>query len=99
MNAFSFSIGSAHRHCEEPRGSVVNGRPDDKLRDKAIQKLLESKLKKRWAKAVDRNGYLFSEQITVSRAPSAPHRGFALDIVICSEATVAVAIDGAKRSP
>jgi hypothetical protein len=59
MNAFSFSVVSAHRHCEELRGAAGNGWPDDKLRDKAIQKLLESKLKKRWAKAVDRNGYLF----------------------------------------
>jgi hypothetical protein len=39
---------------------------------------------------------LFSEQIRMSRAPSAPRSGFTLDILICSEATVAVAIDGAK---
>jgi hypothetical protein len=42
---------------------------------------------------------LFSEQIKESKAPSAPRSGFALDSLICSEATVAVAIDGAKRSP
>jgi hypothetical protein len=39
---------------------------------------------------------LFSEQIRMSRAPSAPRSGFALDNLICSEAKVAVAIDGAK---
>jgi hypothetical protein len=38
----------------------------------------------------------FSEQIRMSRAPSAPRSGFALDNLICSEAKVAVAIDGAK---
>src|SRR6202047_2024197 len=26
-----------HRHCEEPTGPARSGRPDDKLRDKAIQ--------------------------------------------------------------
>jgi hypothetical protein len=39
---------------------------------------------------------LFSEQIRVSRAPSAPRSGFALGTLIYSAATVAVAIDGAK---
>jgi hypothetical protein len=47
-------------------------------------------------KAVDRNGFPFSEQIRASRAPSAPHSGFALDARICSEAKVLVAIDGTK---
>jgi hypothetical protein len=42
---------------------------------------------------------LFSEQIRVSRAPLAPRSGFALDTVICSEATVAIVMDGTMRSP
>jgi hypothetical protein len=35
-----------------------------------------------------------SEQISVSRAPSAPRSGFALDTLICSEERLAIAIDG-----
>ena len=27
------------RHCEEPTGAARSGRPDDKLRDEAIQNL------------------------------------------------------------
>ena len=50
----------------------------------------------RSGQAVDRNGHKASEQIRMSRAPSAPRSGFALDILICSEPRVAVAIDGAK---
>jgi hypothetical protein len=49
-------------------------------------------------KAVDATATLFSEQMRESRAPSAPHSGFAFDSLICLEATVAIAIDGAKRS-
>jgi hypothetical protein len=41
---------------------------------------------------------LFSEQIRKSRAPSAPRSGFALDFLICSEATVAVVIEGPTRT-
>jgi hypothetical protein len=67
----------------------------------------ESNFIKRSKKGVDRSGYPFSDQIWMSRAPSAPRSGFALDNQICSEATVAVAnrrrsaiskIDGAARS-
>jgi hypothetical protein len=34
----------------------------------------------------------------LSRAPSAPRSGFALDSMICSEVFAAIAIDGAPRS-
>jgi hypothetical protein len=54
--------------------------------------------KTRSEKAVDRNGHRCSEQIRLSRAPSAPRSGFTLDSLICSELFVAVAIDGAARS-
>jgi len=49
-------------------------------------------------KAVDRSGQPGSEQIRMSRVK--PLRGAegALDILICSERFVAVAIDGAMRS-
>ena len=45
-------------------------------------------------RAVDRNGYKGSEQISVSRLK--PLRGAegGLDTLICSEKTLAVAIDG-----
>jgi hypothetical protein len=34
----------------------------------------------------------------MSMAPSAPRSGFALDLLICSEAIVAVAIDGREAA-
>jgi hypothetical protein len=51
---------------------------------------------KSWEKPSITTATLFSEQMRESRAPSAPHSGFALDSLICSEATVAIAIDGTK---
>jgi len=53
---------------------------------------------KRSGKAVDRNGYPIFRANKGVKGPLAPRGGFALDTLICSEATVAVAIDGAKRA-
>jgi hypothetical protein len=58
--------------------------------------IFASLTQKSWEKPSIATVILFSEQIRVSRAPSAPRYGFALVTLICSEATVAAAIDGAK---
>jgi hypothetical protein len=43
MSAQRPENGSLFRHCEEPTGPARSGRPDDRLRDEAIQSLVAQK--------------------------------------------------------
>jgi hypothetical protein len=57
----------------------------DQLDRPGMSKTPQLDMSCRSEKAIDRNGKRFSEQIKVSRAPSVPRSGFALDTLICSE--------------